>query len=138
MEPAAKRTRIADGRAMPAASFSSPVPVPSSVAAPPAVALAASAAAADSPPVQPLSAEMVAVNELMRQHPQQAKKMLAASQAIVAEGPLRQQTRSRAGQEPAMRSISGLFSVLVADNVLCVVWPVQRRHRLIVFAMLRW
>jgi hypothetical protein len=66
MEPAAKRARISDGRAPPAASSSS--------------------AAAAAPPSQPLSTEMAAVNELMHQHPQEAKKMITAAEDIATEG----------------------------------------------------
>jgi hypothetical protein len=73
MEPATKRARISDGRALPAASTSS--------------AVAASAAAAAVAPSQLLSAEMMAVNELIRQHPQDAISMFVAARTLAANGP---------------------------------------------------
>jgi hypothetical protein len=78
MEPAVKRARTSDGRALPT--------VASSTASLPIAAAVAAAAAV--PSFQPrLTAQMTAISELMSKHPQQASNMLAAAEGIVAMGP---------------------------------------------------
>ena len=68
---------MSDGRVQPAAASSSAV-------------AASAAAAAAALPAQPLSVEMMAMIELMRQHPRDAAVMLDAARTAAAKGSVEQ------------------------------------------------